>query len=214
MGQPELPPVAPGTVVAEISTSLDGYVTAPDDRPGQGLGVGGEVLHDWVFGGPWTYAEAAGGALGQATGVDRQVFDRVFAGAGAAIVGRRMYDVAEGWGEESAFGIPCFVVTSRAGEPRVVGAGTYTFITDGVRSAVRQAKEAAGGRHVLLCGGASVIDQCLAAGLVDEMDLHVAPVLLGSGRRLFADVGGRVTLEQLGVVQSALSTHLRYRVVW
>src|SRR5918994_3901598 len=93
------PPVAPGAVVAEISMSLDGYVTGPDDRVGQGLGEGSEVLHYWVFGGPWTYGDPTDQPLREATGVDKQVVDTVFAGAGAAVVGRRMYDMAEGWGD-------------------------------------------------------------------------------------------------------------------
>ena len=92
-------------------------------------------------------------------------------------------------------------------------AAPNTFVTDGVENAVRQAKEAAGGRHLLVSGGASVVDQCLAAGLVDEIDLHVAPILLGAGKRLFAGVGRRVELEPLGALQSRYATHLRYRVV-
>ena len=149
------PPVAPAAVVAEISMSLDGYVTGPDDRVGQGLGEGSEVLHYWVFGGPWTYGDPTDQPLREATGVDKQVVDTVFAGAGAAVVGRRMYDMAEGWGDESAFGTPVFVLTSEPRDQRVVRGGTYTFVTDGVQSAIRQAKEAAGGRHLLVSGGAS-----------------------------------------------------------
>jgi dihydrofolate reductase len=207
------PPVAPAAVVAEISMSLDGYVTGPDDSVGQGLGEDGEVLHYWVFGGPWTYGDPTDQPLREATGVDKQVVDTVFAGAGAAVVGRRMYDMAEGWGDESAFGTPVFVLTSEPRDQRVVRGGTYTFVTDGVQSAIRQAKEAAGGRHLLVSGGASVVDQCLAAGLVDEIDLHVAPILLGAGKRLFAGVGRRVELEPLGALHSLYATHLRYRVV-
>jgi len=169
-GSPE-----PGAVVAEITMSLDGFVTGPNDEVGRGLGEGGERLHYWVFGGPWTYEDDRAGILGSATGVDQQVLEEAFGRAGAVVVGRRMYDVAEGWGEESAFGVPCFVVTHRGREDRTAGTSTYTFVTDGVESAVRQARAAAGDKHVLVGGGASVIDQALAAGLVDEIDVHVAP---------------------------------------
>jgi len=207
-------PAEPGAVVAEITMSLDGFVTGPYDEVGRGLGEGGERLHYWVFGGAWTYEDDRAGTLGSATGVDQQVLDEAFGRAGAIVVGRRMYDLAEGWGEEPAFDMPCFVVTHRGQEDRVAGTSTYTFVTDGVESAIRQARAAAGDKHVLLGGGASIIDQALAAGLVDEIDLHVAPVLLGAGRRLFADVGGRpIVLEPVGARESPYATHLRYRVV-
>lgn len=201
-------------VVADISISLDGYVTGPDDRPGQGLGEGGEILHYWVFGRKWTYADADNGDLGDlgsvGSPVDKQVLDDAFAAAGACIVGRGMFEAAGGWGYTNPFPIPCFVLTHRADELRDKTQG-FTFVTDGIESALEQARAAADGKKVAIGGGADVIQQYLAAGLVDELSLHVAPVVLGGGKPLFANVG-RLELERTGVIESPFSTHLRYRV--
>jgi dihydrofolate reductase len=153
-------------VLVDISLSLDGFVAGPADGLGRGLGVGGEPIHDWVMGGSWTYDD---GAPMRATGLDREVIDEMFAAAGAVIVGRRMYDVVDGWGEEETFRRPVFVVTSRPHPSRTVGETSYTFVTDGIRSALKQAADAAGDRAVLVAGGARLVQQFLAAGLVDEM---------------------------------------------
>jgi dihydrofolate reductase len=118
-----------GQVIAEISMSLDGFVAGPHDGLGRGLGDGGEPIHNWIMGGQWDYA---GGTPFSATGVDEQVMHKMFAGAGAAIVGRRMYDVVDGWGDEAAFPFPVFVLTSRAHPYREVRGSSYTFVTDGI----------------------------------------------------------------------------------
>ena len=208
--QPEEEVVA--GVVVDISMSLDGFVAGPDDGLGRGLGQGGEPIHNWVMGGAWTYDE---GTPFQATGVDREVMDQVFSAAGAVIVGRRMYDVVDGWGDESPFDLPVFVVTSRPHPPRTVGATSYTFVTDGIQAALRQAQDAAGDKTVSVGGGARVVQQFLAAGLVDEMQIHVAPVLLGGGKRLFEHFGGTMPrLEQLRVRESPHATHIRYQLTW
>jgi dihydrofolate reductase len=145
--------------------------------------------------------------------VDRDVLDEMFGTAGAIIVGRRMYDVVDGWGDESPFNLPVFVVTSRPHPPRTVGHTSYTFVTGGIRDALSQAREAAGGKLVSVGGGASLIQQFLAAGLVDSMQVHVAPVLIGRGKRLFEHLGEPLpTLEQTQVRVSPLATHIRYRV--
>lgn len=197
-------------VIADISISLDGFVAGPDDGLGRGLGEGGEPVHNWVMGGPWTYA---GGAPFQASGVDREMLDSTLGSAGAIIVGRRMYDVVDGWGDESPFGLPVFVVTSRPHTSRRAGGTSYTFVTGGIRAALGAAREASGGRPVVAGGGARVIQQYLAAGLVDELRLHLAPVLLGAGKRLFEGLGSPLPrLEQLEVRESSYATHLRYRV--
>jgi dihydrofolate reductase len=198
--------------VVDISMSLDGFVAGPDDGLGRGLGEGGEAIHNWVMGGAWTYDD---GTPFQASGVDREVMDAVFSGAGSVIVGRRMYDVVDGWGNESPFDRPVFVVTSRPHPPRTVGATSYTFETDGIHAALSQAREAAGDKSVLVGGGARVVQQFLAARLVDEMQIHVAPVLLGDGKRLFERFGGTMPhLEQGRVRDSPNATHIRYRSTW
>jgi dihydrofolate reductase len=199
-------------VVVDISMSLDGFVAGPDDGLGRGLGEGGEAIHNWVMGGAWTYDD---GAPFQASGVDREVMDEVFSAAGAVIVGRRMYDVVDGWGDESPFDMPVFVVTSRPHLPRTVGATSYTFVTDGIQAALKQAREVAGNKTVSVGGGARVVQQFLAARLVDEMQIHVAPVLLGDGKRLFQHFGGTMPrLEQGSVRSSPHATHIRYRLTW
>jgi dihydrofolate reductase len=199
-------------VVVDISMSLDGFVAGPNDGLGRGLGQGGEPIHNWVMGGPWTYE---GGTPFQASGVDREVIDEMFSDAGAVIVGRRMYDVVDGWGDESPFDLPVFVLTSRPHPPRTVGSTSYTFVTDGIHSALRQARDAAGGKPVSVGGGARVVQQFLAERLVDEMQIHIAPVLLGDGKRLFEHLGGALPhLDQLRVRESPHATHIRYRLTW
>jgi dihydrofolate reductase len=197
-------------VVVDISMSLDGFVAGPHDGLGRGLGEGGEPIHNWVMGGPWTYS---GGTPFQASGVDREVLTEAFADAGAIIVGRRMYDVVDGWGEESTFDMPVFVVTSRPHPVRTVGKTSYTFVTGGIHAALALARETAGDQAVSVGGGARVVQQFLADGLVDEIQVHVAPVLVGAGTRLFEHLGPRLPrLEQSRVQESVNATHIRYRV--
>jgi len=191
-----------------MSMSVDGYVAGPHDGFGRGLGAGGEAIHNWIMGGPWTYAE---GPQFSATGPDREQLDGAFAGSGAVIVGRRMYDVVDGWGEEAAFPVPVFVLTSRPHPKRELDGSSYTFVTDGMHSALAQAQAVAGDREVTVGGGARVAQQYLAAGLVDELALHIAPVLVGAGTRLFEDIGADLRdLTIREVVQSPYATHIRY----
>jgi dihydrofolate reductase len=198
-------------VIVDISMSLDGFVTGPDDRPGQGLGAGGEPIHAWVMGGPWTYQD---GPRFQAVGVDKEILDEMFGTAGAIIVGRGMYDVAGGWGDSSPFDMPVFVVTSRPHPDRTAGETTYTFVTGGIHSALLQAQDAAGAKAVAVGGGARVVQQFLAEGLADELQVHVSPVLVGSGKRLFENLGTTApALEPIRVRESRYATHIRYRVV-
>jgi dihydrofolate reductase len=195
-------------VAAGITTSLDGYVTGPDDGPGKGLGEGGERLHWWVFGGPWTYES---GARGEPTGVDKQVLDEAFARVGAVVGGRNTYEAAEAWGGQNPFGVPFFIVTHR---PKDAPADAGFAFVDGLEEAVARAREAAGGKDVYVMGGADVIRQALRAGLVEELSISIAPVVLGGGKRLFDD-GFRETLqlEHLRVLQSPFATHIGYRVL-
>ena len=197
-------------VIAGITTSVDGYVVGPDDRPGQGLGAGGERLHNWVFGGPWTYAdEAAGRPLGEPTGKDKAWLDEAFAGLGAVVGGRWTYEAAGHWGDQNPWGLPFFIVTHRVDEQPEGDA--FVFV-NGVEEAVARAKEVSGGKHVHVMGGADVIRQALAAGLVDELTIIVAPVILGGGKRLFDGFEQDVDLEHLGVRQSPFATFIDYRV--
>jgi dihydrofolate reductase len=184
-------------------------VTAPDDAPGRGLGEDGEVLHYWVFGGPWTYDGVR--TLGEgASGVDKEVLDEALQAGGCAVVGRGMYDVTGGWGGQSPFG-PCVVVTHRV-EDRPDPATGFDFV-DGVEAAVARAGEIAGDGPIGIGGGANIVQQALRAGLVDELHIHVAPVVLGAGRPLFGQLGTRLHLEPTRVLQSPYATHLTYRVV-
>ncbi|MBV8301771.1 MAG: dihydrofolate reductase family protein [Candidatus Dormibacteraeota bacterium] len=197
-------------VIAGITMSLDGYITGPNDRPGAGLGEGGERLHWWVFGGPWTYET---GARGDADPVDQEYLGSVFPTGGAMLVGRWMYEAAEGWGDDPGFGVPAFVVTHRP-HPRVVkGTTSFDFVTDGFAAAVARAREAAGERNVLIMGGGDVLRQSLDAGIVDQLTLTIAPVLLGGGKRLFDGMQRLdTTFERTRVVESPWATHLQYRV--
>jgi dihydrofolate reductase len=198
-------------VLAGMTMSLDGYVTGPDDRPGAGLGEGGERLHYWVFGGPWSYGNPPAGS---ATGVDKEYLDGTFSTAGAWLVGRTMHDVVDGWGDDPGFGVPVFVVTHRPHPPVVKGDTTFEFVTEGADAALARARAAAGGKNVLVMGGANLFGQYLEAGVIDEFTVTIAPVLLGSGKRLFgAALRPDLSFEQAGVIESPFATHLRYRPV-
>jgi len=197
-------------VLAGITMSMDGFVTGPNDRLGAGLGDGGERLHYWVFGGPWTYDEEA---RGSASEIDQEYLNETFSSGGAWLVGRTMHDVVDGWGDDPGFGVPVFVLTSRPHETVVKGDTTFEFVTGGIREALDRANVAAGEKNVIVMGGADVLRQFLAAGLVDELTLTIAPVLLGAGKRLF-DGFSRTDLvfERTAVVESPFATHLRFRV--
>lgn len=194
-------------VVATITISLDGFITGPNDGPGRGLGDGGERLHYWVFGGPWSYDEEPNG---EATGADKEYLDEAMARGGAIVIGRNMYEAAEAWGGNNPFGMPLFVVTHRPEDEPTEGG--FTFV-NGLDEAISMAGEAAGGKDVGIGGGADVIRQALRAGNVDELSLSIAPVILGGGKRLFDDSDRTMNLEHLGLLQSPFATHITYRVV-
>jgi dihydrofolate reductase len=193
-------------VLAGITTSIDGYITGPDDGPGKGLGEGGERLHYWVFGGPWTYDSES---KGEPTGEDAAWLTEAVSRVGAVVGGRWTYESARHWGDQNPWGLPFFIVTHRAEEEPEGGA--FTFVS-GVKEAIEQASEAAGRKDVHVMGGADVIRQALAAGLVDELTIIVAPVILGSGKRLFDGFSSSLDLEHLGVRQSQYATFIDYRV--
>jgi dihydrofolate reductase len=193
-------------VVAAITTSVDGYITGPDDGPGKGLGERGERLHYWVFGGPWTYAEEP---RGEAAGEDAAWLQQAMARLGAVVGGRWTYEAAGHWGGSNPWGVPFFIVTHRPDE-EPEGAG-FTFVP-GVAEAIERAVAAAGDRDVSVMGGADVIRQALAAGLVDELSIIIAPVILGGGKRLFDGFTQDIELEHVGVRQSPLATFVDYRL--
>jgi dihydrofolate reductase len=194
-------------VAAGITTSVDGYVTGPDDGPERGLGEGGERLHYWVFGGPWRYGEEA---RGEASGADKRYLDEAADRFGAVVAGRNTYEAAGAWGGQNPFGVPLFVVTHRVEDAPPPDTG-FRFV-GGVEEAVAAAREAAGDRDVAVMGGADVIRQALGAGLLDELSITIAPVVLGGGKRLFDGFGQTVVLEHAGLLQSPFATHLTYRL--
>jgi dihydrofolate reductase len=185
-----------GNVVIDMSMSLDGYIAAPNDNPQQGLGEDGMRLHNWAFDDP-------------------SVFERVYGDlaeeTGAVIMGRRSYDNSiEAWGGKGPLGdVPCFVVTHK---PRASSDPVFTFVTDGIESALAKAREVAAEKRIGLMG-ANIDQQFLAAGLVDEIRIHLINVLLGGGRRLFDQLPQRLELEQTGLSQTDGVTHLEYRVL-
>jgi dihydrofolate reductase len=197
-----------GKVIASITQSVDGYVTGPDDCPGQGLGRGGERLHYWVMGGPWTYE---GGHSFEMHGPDKEFYESLVEGLGAGVCGRGMYDAAGAWGGTNPFPGPLVVVTHRIEDQPPVESG-FHFV-DGLDHALDIARQEAGDRDVSLGGGADVIRQGLASGRVDELVVSTAPVILGGGKRLFAGFGQDLDLEVVRVVSSPYATHVRYRVV-
>ena len=206
-------------VFIDISTSLDGYVAGPNQSTEEPLGEGGERLHEWVIG-LASWRERHGRSGGERNAGD-EIQEETIARQGAVIMGRNMFggegpwgdDPWQGWwGDDPPFRMPVFVVTHHEREPLVLGETTFTFVTDGIDSALEQAKDAAGDKDVLISGGADVGRQYLRAGHVDELQLHVAPVLLGGGERLLEGLDPDTKLEQTRVVESPGVTHLRYRV--
>ncbi len=193
-------------VTAGITVSVDGFIAGPNDVPGRGLGDGGERLHNWVFGGPWRYEDAT---RGQPEGEDAAWMDEAMGGLGAVVCGRNTYEAARHWGGGSAWGVPVFVVTHRTQE--TPASEDFTFV-DGVAQAISRASAAAGEGKVHVMGGGQVIRGALAAGLVDELTLIVAPLVLGAGKRLFEGFDREIELEQLGARQSRFATFLDYRV--
>ncbi|NMO54805.1 dihydrofolate reductase [Actinoplanes sp. TBRC 11911] len=196
-----------GKVIASITTSVDGYVTGPDDGPEFGLGRGGERLHYWVMGGPWTYD---GGHDFAMHGPDKQFYDEMVATLGAGVVGRGMYDAAGAWGGTNPFPGTLFVLTHRTEDQPAKESG-FRFVAD-LGTALTQAAEAAGDRDISLGGGADLIRQALTAGKVDELVISTAPVILGGGKRLFEGFTRDVDLTIIKTYSSPYATHVRYTV--
>ena len=209
-------------VRVHISTSLDGYVAGPNQSQEKPLGEGGEGLHDWLVE-LKSWREGAG-MEGGVENVSNDVFAEVMANVGAEIMGRGKFGPPSRgpwgevpwqgwWGEAPPFHKPVFVLTNHERKPLTLSDTTFTFVTDGIESALEQASDAAGEKDVFIGGGANVINEYLAAGLVDELELHVVPILLGGGARLFDGVGPDPKLEGIRTVEAPGVTHLKYRVV-
>ncbi|MGH8019701.1 MAG: dihydrofolate reductase family protein [Opitutaceae bacterium] len=208
-----------------ITTSLDGYVAGPNQSMENPLGEGGEQLHEWAF--PTrAFRSLHGDTGGGETGVNDDVLREAFENVGATIMGRNMFagplrgawgeNPWQGWwGEDPPFHHPVFVLTHHARAPLTMQGGTtFHFVTDGIESALAQARKAAGEKDVAIGGGASVVQQYLAAGLIDEMDIHIVPRLLGSGARLLDNLDtSKISLEAIRAIEGPGVAHLKYRVV-
>jgi len=201
-----------GKVFSEMGMSLDGFIAGPNGGPKNPLGDGGQRIHQWAFQ-LASWRERLGLAGGE-TNRDDELVKASYARPGAYVMGRRMFDEGEvGWPDNPPFRVPVFVVTHKARTPWVrEGGTTFHFVTDGIKSALEQAKAAAGGNDVRIAGGARMVQQFLNAGLVDELSIHLAPVLLGAGVRLFDQVGPELALEAVAAIESPLVTHLKYQV--
>jgi dihydrofolate reductase len=204
-----------------ITMSIDGYIAGPNPSVEHPLGEGGEQLHEWALVlEVWRRPHGLeGGEVNESTPVMEATQENV----GAYLMGRNMFGGGPGawgddpwngwWGDDPPFHAPVFVVTHHAREPvELQGGTTFAFVTDGVEAALEHARSAAGARDILICGGASVVCQCLDAGQVDEFTVSVAPILLGGGTRLFADRSQIDQLEQIGVIQAPEVVHVTYRV--
>jgi dihydrofolate reductase len=209
-------------VRTHISVSLDGYVAGPNQSKENPLGEGGEQLHDWAI--ELKVWREPHGREGGEENASSAVLAEADADIGAEIMGRGKFGPPGGgpwgddpwpgwWGEDPPFHRPVFVITHHEREPLTLADTTFTFVTGGIEAALAQAREAAAGLDVQISGGADVINQYLSAGLVDELELHIAPRLLGGGARLFDGVGPEVELEQVRAVEAPGVTHVKYRVV-
>jgi dihydrofolate reductase len=199
-------------ITADMTMTLDGFIAGPNDSLEHPLGVGGERIHKWVYGlEVWRKPQGlTGGKTNEDTAIVEESSD-----VGAHVVGRRMFDVAQEWGDEPPFHKPVFVVTHRAHDPiPKQGGTTFYFVTDGIESALAQAKSIAGDQDVSIGGGANLIQQFVKARLIDELQIHVASVLLGSGTHLFSDLNTEhIELNLLRVVEGSGVAHLKYRIL-
>ncbi len=207
------------TVTSQISVSLDGYVAGPNLTMEEPLGKGGERLHEWVLATEgWRRQH---GYEGGERNADSEVVEQLTQGIGATIMGRKMFGLGQGewdldwkgwWGDDPPFHTPVYVLTHHPREPLPMDGGTtFHFVTEGIEAALEQAKAAAGDKAINIAGGATAIQQYLAAGLLEELYLHIVPIVLGGGARLLENVGDP-KLEPVEVVASPTVTHVRYRV--
>jgi dihydrofolate reductase len=211
-----------GKVFADISMSLDGFVAGPQPTPKEPLGQGGEQLHEWVTRlAVWRKSHHKAGGE---TGPDSDIMQETIANTGAVIMGRRMFSGGAGpwindpnadgwWSNTPPFHVPVFILTNHPREKVNKKGGTsFTFVVDGIKSTLLQAKAAAGNKDISVAGGATTIQQFIQAGLLDELQIHVVPVLLGGGTRLLENLGD-AKLEKMRVIDSPLVTHLKFQII-
>jgi dihydrofolate reductase len=202
-----------GKVAMGLSMSLDGFIAGPNDGPGSPLGDGGERLFAWYSGGDIEYRLPGTDLVFQVSPQSAEVLREAHSKMGALVTGRRTFDITNGWGGSPPLGVPTFVVTHTVPEDWVYEGSPFTFVTAGVESAVEQAKQVAGEKDVAV-GAASIVQQCIRAGLLEEIHIDLVPVLLGEGVRLFDHLGvGPIDLESTEVVEGAGVTHLTFCVV-
>jgi dihydrofolate reductase len=209
-----------GKVTCQISISLDGFVAGPNQSFENPIGEGGLRLHEWVFAtASWREQQ---GLTGGENSIDSEVADQVFQNVGAYIMGRKMFGGGDGswnhdwkgwWGDDPPYHLPVFVLTHHPRDPLPMQGGTtFNFVTTGIRSALEQARSAAGDKDIMIAGGAHTVQQFIAAGILDELYLHIVPIILGRGERLLENVGDP-TLQPVTVIASPAVTHVKYRVV-
>jgi dihydrofolate reductase len=203
-----------GKVVAGHTMSLDGFIAGPNDGPEHPLGEGGLRLFDWYSSGDTDFVVPSGEMTFRVSSQSAELLREVFAGFGALVTGRRTFDITNGWdGRHPVGDVPIFVVTHSVPEGWDYEGSPFTFVTDGVESAVEQARTAAGEKDVVV-GAASLVQQCLKAGLLDEVHVDLVPVLLGGGVRLFDHLGTEhIELERIRLVEAPDVTHMTFRVV-
>jgi dihydrofolate reductase len=200
-----------GKVILDITMSLDGFIAGPNDGPERPLGDGGERLFAWYFSGDTDYKMPSGQMTFRVSPASAELLQEVQT-IGALVTGRRTFDIANAWGGRHPVDVPVFVVTHTVPQEWVKEGSPFTFVTDGVESAIEKAKKTAGDKTVGV-GAASIAQQCIKAGLLDEIQIHLAPVLLGDGIRLFEHLGtGPIELESTRVIDAPGVTHLRFRV--
>jgi dihydrofolate reductase len=202
-----------GKVAMGLSMSLDGFIAGPNDSPELPLGENGERLFAWYSGGDTEYGLPGTEMVFRVSPQSAELLREAHSKMGAFVTGRRTFDITNGWGGNPPLGVPTFVVSHTVPQEWVYEGSPFTFVTDGVESAVEQAREVAGDKDVAV-GAASVVQQCLRAGLLDEIHIDLVPVLLGDGVRLFEHLGtGPIELESTQVIEGAGVTHLTFRVV-
>ena len=210
-----------GKVFADISVSLDGFVAGPNPTLKEPLGKDGELLHEWVFKlAAWREPH---GRTGGETGPDNDVMKETTANLGAVIMGRKMFSGGQGawqddpnpdgwWGDTPPFHVPVFILTHNERETvKKDGGTTFNFVTDGIENALSQAKVAAKDKDIQVAGGASAIQQYMKSGLLDELQIHISPILLHGGTRLFENLEG-VKLEKIRVIDSPSVTHIKFKI--
>ena len=200
-------------VFVELSMSLDGFVAGPNDGPENPMGDGGMRLFQWYHSGDTAFPLPGTDMVFKISRASAEFLQESWSTIGAMVLGRRMFDIAGAWGGNPPGGGNCFVVTHTVPQEWVKEGSPFTFVTDGVESAIRQAKKAAGDKNVAV-SSANIAQQCIKAGLIDEIQIDLAPVLLGSGVRLFDHLGtAPIELEIIRVVEGQGVTHLQFRVV-